>query len=319
MKKPELAKNEKERIEILESLNILDTNPEERFDRFTRLAKKIFDTPIALVSLIDQKRQWFKSSFGLAASETSKDISFCGHAILYDDIFIVNDTFEDERFRDNPLVLEDPYIRFYAGVPLFYNKDIKLGTLCIIDTKPREFTKKELEPLRDLAILAQQQIISSQLIISDELTGITNRRGFNILAQKALNISYREKKPSVLVFFDLNKFKDINDSFGHTEGDNVLKLFSKNMENTFRESDIFARIGGDEFIVLLSNINYDDANMLINRFERSFDKFNQSKQKYQITFSSGILEINLEENLSLEELTKKVDKLMYENKSMIND
>ena len=319
MKKPELPKNEKKRLEALESLNILDTTPEERFDRFTRLAKKIFDTPIALVSLIDQKRQWFKSSFGLAVLETSKDISFCGHAILNDDIFIVNDTFEDDRFKDNPLVLENPHIRFYAGVPLFYNKDIKLGTLCIIDTKPRNLTKEDLEPLLDLAILAQQEIISSQLIISDELTGITNRRGFNLLAQKALNISYREKKPSVLVFFDLDKFKDINDSFGHTEGDNVLKIFSKNMESTFRESDIFARIGGDEFIVLLSNINYHDANMLINRFKKSFDKFNKSKQEYQITFSFGILEINLEENLNLEELTKKVDKLMYENKYRINN
>lgn len=319
MKKPELSKNEEKRLEALESLYILDTTAEERFDRFTRLAKKIFDTPIALVSLIDEKRQWFKSCFGISVSETSKDISFCGHTILDDEIFIINDTFEDERFRDNPLVLEDPNIRFYAGVPLFYSKDIKLGTLCIIDTKPRSFTKEDLEPLIDLAILAQHEMISSQLVISDELTGITNRRGFNILAQKALSVSYREKRPSVLVFFDLNKFKDINDSFGHTEGDNVLKIFSKNMENTFRESDIFARLGGDEFIVLLSNINYDDANILINRFKKTFDKFNKSKQEYQITFSSGILEIDLEENLNLEELTRKVDKLMYENKSNIID
>jgi diguanylate cyclase (GGDEF)-like protein len=315
MKKPKLPRNEEERIEILESLNILDTIPEERFDRLTRLAKKIFDTPIALVSLLDQKRQWFKSCFGLPVCETSKDISFCGHTILEDGIFIINDTFEDERFRDNPLVLEAPQIRFYAGVPLFYNKNIKLGTLCIIDTKPRDFTKEDLEPLRDLAILAQQEIISSQLAISDELTGITNRRGFNILAQKALNVSYREMKPSVLVYFDLDKFKTINDTFGHTEGDNVLKIFSKNMETTFRESDIFARLGGDEFIVLLSNINYSEANKLIDRFIKKFNKYNKSKKEYQITFSAGIFEIDLDEKLSLEELTKKVDTLMYENKS----
>jgi diguanylate cyclase (GGDEF)-like protein len=315
MKKPELPQNEEKRIEILESLNILDTLHEERFDRFTRLAKKIFDTPIALVSLLDENRQWFKSCFGVPVLETSKDISFCGHAILDDEIFIINNAIEDERFRDNPLVTDAPYIRFYAGVPLFYNKEIKLGTLCIIDTKPRNFTKEDLEPLKDLAILAQREIISLQLAISDELTGITNRRGFNILAQKALTVSYRENKSSVLVFFDLNKFKAINDTFGHDEGDNVLKIFSKKMKTTFRESDVFARLGGDEFIVLLSKIDYDGANKLINRFRKKFDKFNQSKKEYQITFSAGILEIDLEKKLSLEKLIKKVDTLMYENKA----
>ena len=118
MKTPELPADERTRLEILRSLKILDTLPEERFDRLTRLARKLFDVPIALVSLVDVNRQWFKSSAGLDATETPREISFCGHAILGDDILVVSDTQLDERFHDNPLVTGGPAIRFYAGCPL---------------------------------------------------------------------------------------------------------------------------------------------------------------------------------------------------------
>jgi len=110
--------SESSRIATLRLLNILDTEPEERFDRLTRLAKRLFSVPIATVTLVDSNRQWFKSSVGLAVCETSRDISFCGHAILGDDILLVPDARDDKRFFDNPLVLGDPNIRFYAGCPL---------------------------------------------------------------------------------------------------------------------------------------------------------------------------------------------------------
>jgi GAF domain-containing protein len=131
-------------------LNILDTQPEERFDRLTRMAKRLFSVPIATVTLVDTHRQWFKSSQGLSASETSRDISLCGHTILSDEILLVPDAELDERFFDNPLVVGDPNIRFYAGCPLKVGAE-NLGTLCVIDDKPRVFGQEELRLLRDLA------------------------------------------------------------------------------------------------------------------------------------------------------------------------
>ena len=145
MKKPDTPKNEKSRLYALRSLNVLDTPTEERFERLTRLAKRMFDVPIALVTLVDENRQWFKSHVGLNMTETPRDISFCGHAILGNDIFIIPDTIKDERFSDNPLVLNKPYIRFYAGCPLRYLDGSILGTLCIIDTKPRDLNAEDLD------------------------------------------------------------------------------------------------------------------------------------------------------------------------------
>ena len=316
MKKPDIPKSEKRRLEKLNSLNILDTPAEERFDRLTRLAKKMFNVPIALVSLVDENRQWFKSCFGLPVLETHRDISFCGHTILGDDILVIEDSYKDKRFSDNPLVQDEPFIRFYAGCPLYYSEDIKLGTLCIIDTKPRKFTKEDKETLKDLALMAQQELIASQLATLDDLTLISNRRGFKTLAQKSLNICLREKIPASLVFFDINKFKNINDKFGHKEGDKVLKVFSKEMENTFRDSDVFARIGGDEFVVLLTDTSITNAEQIIDRLENKINTYNKtSNNSYDILFSFGIVDINKEEVLDLEELLHKADLLMYKNKN----
>ncbi|MGB5339994.1 MAG: GAF domain-containing protein, partial [Gammaproteobacteria bacterium] len=157
MQTPEKPADEVSRIDTLRALNILDTSPEERFDRLTRLAKRLFGVPIALVSLVDEDRQWFKSCQGLTASETPRDISFCGHAILGDDIFLVSNAALDERFHYNPLVTNEPHIRFYAGCPLTVPNGSKLGTLCIIDREPREFSEDDMELLRDLTRMAEQE------------------------------------------------------------------------------------------------------------------------------------------------------------------
>nr|WP_282452973.1 PAS domain S-box protein [Lysobacter sp. CAU 1642] len=141
---------------------MLDTPAEERFDRLTRLACALFSVPTALVSLVDARRQWFKSRQGLAAEETPRDISFCGHAILDAPVMVVNDAREDPRFADNPLVCGDPRIRFYAGAPLHFEGH-RLGTLCLIDSKPRSFDEGQLTLLRDLAILVEQQIENVEL------------------------------------------------------------------------------------------------------------------------------------------------------------
>lgn len=150
MLQPEIPAQEHDRIAELRSLLLLDSAPEERFDRITRIAKELFDVPIALISLVDSDRQWFKSCVGLGASETGRDISFCGHAILGNEVFIVENALKDYRFSDNPLVTGGPEIRFYAGAPIAMPSGNKLGTLCIISPVEREFSAEKSALLHDL-------------------------------------------------------------------------------------------------------------------------------------------------------------------------
>jgi len=152
MKISEKHKHENERLKLLESYSILDTLPEIDYDNLTAIASEICNTPISLVSLIDSKRQWFKSHHGLNISETPKDYAFCAHAIIDpNDVFIVQDTRKDERFFDNPLVTGDPNVIFYAGVPLVGANNLPIGTLCVIDHKPKLLSQTQILALKALA------------------------------------------------------------------------------------------------------------------------------------------------------------------------
>ena len=157
MKAP-LPANEAERLRMLGLYHILDTAEEAAFDDITRLGAIVCDTPICLISLIDDKRQWFKSRVGLSAAETSRDIAFCAHAILQDDVFEVEDALLDQRFAENPLVTSAPHIRFYSGAPLTVTSGIALGTLCVIDHEPRQLTTQQTEGLKIL-----RQMVVAQL------------------------------------------------------------------------------------------------------------------------------------------------------------
>lgn len=143
-----LPADELPRLAALRRLAILDTPPEERFDRVTRLAQQRFGVPVALITLIDSDRQWFKSRQGTDICETPRDVSFCAHAILHDDILVVPDACRDSRFSSNPLVTGEPFIRFYAGRPLADAEGHRLGTLCIVDTRCRSFDDADRQALR---------------------------------------------------------------------------------------------------------------------------------------------------------------------------
>ncbi len=158
MLEAELPQNENERLDLLYGLNILDTPVEERFDRITRLVCNILDVPIAAISLVDEHRQWFKSIQGLKATETERRVAFCAHAILDEGLMLVSDATKDVRFLDNPLVTGDPNIRFYAGQPLSLVPNMRLGTLCAIDSKTRELTKREADIMRDLGRMVESEL-----------------------------------------------------------------------------------------------------------------------------------------------------------------
>ena len=175
---PILSKDDAARVSALQKYAILDSEPEQAFDDLTLLASYVCKTPIALISLIDEDRQWFKSKVGISATETSRDIAFCSTAIQQPDVLVVPDTLQDERFRTNPLVVSEPNIRFYAGAPLINEDGYALGTLCVVDRTPRN-----LAPEQEAALKALSRLVLMQLEFRRNL----------ILLKEALNDRTREE------------------------------------------------------------------------------------------------------------------------------
>lgn len=175
MPTPMPMKDEGARIAALQKYGILDTEPEQAFDDLVLLASFICKTPIALISLVDENRQWFKSRVGLSVSETPREIAFCSVAIQQPDVFIVPDTLNDERFRNHALVTSEPYIRFYAGAPLINEEGYALGTICVIDRTPREFGPSQQAALKALSrlVLAQLEFRRNLMLLKEALTDRT--------------------------------------------------------------------------------------------------------------------------------------------------
>jgi GGDEF domain-containing protein len=255
MQPPSIPPNERERLRALRFYEILDTQPEASYDDFVHLAAQIMGTPMAMVSLVDEARQWFKARLGIEASEAPREHSFCGHAILGRDALVVPDARKDDRFHDNPLVSGDPNIRFYAGCPLVDNGGNALGALCVIDSKPRHASAEQVEALSKLARMVtvglelRRALRRMKSMASlDPLTSIDNRARFvAVLDRIAL-----EGTPFSLLYIDLDGFKAVNDIFGHQRGDEALRAVAASLETSVREGiDEVARLGGDEFAVLL--------------------------------------------------------------------
>lgn len=241
MQVPMTPVDEEARLQALLSLSILDTLPEERYDRITRVAQKLFDTPIVLVSLIDSDRQWFKSRQGLEASQTPRSVSFCGHAILQDDILYIPDATNDARFVDNPLVTGPPNIRFYAGAPLEVKDGCRVGTLCIIDQEPREFSKLELQVLRDLADMVEDELRSLRL--SDAVSAIHKHDNylqaiFNNVLYGIVTLSQhgliQSINPTAMQMFAWKQSDAINSDF-HSR---FIEPFGSMIEELIRQSGI---------------------------------------------------------------------------------
>lgn len=215
MKTPNKPINELERLKVLHSYRVLDTPTESAFDDLTLLASQICGTPIALVSLIDESRQWFKSHKGLDATETHRDISFCGHAILESDTFIIEDALKDERFSDNPLVIDSPLIRFYAGAQLTSPDGYNIGTLCVIDHQPKKLTSEQIEALNALArkVVSElelrkalenvkkekEQLVATQKIVTEQQAKLVAASKFSALGEMAGGIAHEINNPLAII------------------------------------------------------------------------------------------------------------------------
>lgn len=315
MQKPARPSNEGARIALLRSLNILDTPPDARFDRLTRLAKRLFDVPISTVSLVDSDRQWFKSCIGLSVDETPRDMSFCGHTILGDDLFVVEDAQADPRFFDSPLVTGDLGLRFYAGCPLLLQGGVRVGAFCIVDTKPRQLDASERDLLRDLGRIAERELEVLQLAVTDDLTGLSNRRGFEALGRRVLQLCKRGRTRASVLFFDLNGFKQINDGYGHAEGDRAIIGFANVLRESLRETDALARLGGDEFVALVVDAQDGAEAQIIERVRVGIARYNATGGRgYDLKFSVGYASFDAKKEASIADLVDMADHAMYANK-----
>lgn len=314
MQPPQQPDDEEQRLDALRALALVDTPPEERFDAVTRIARRLFDVPIALVTLIESQRQWFKSAQGLDIAETPRRDAFCGHTILSDTPLVVPDTRDDERFADNPLVTGKPWIRFYAGAPLVVNGH-RLGSLCLLDHRPRSFSGEDQASIEDLAAIVAREMASAEMATVDQLTGLANRRGFIELARQGLQIAEREGLPMSLVFLDIDGLKAINDTHGHAAGDDAIRGVAQAMLKTFRAADIVGRLAGDEFVVLLHNTTAEQAPRSIQRLRDNLEPSHQDNRALaRIVFSSGAVSYNPARHPDVESLIEEADSRMYQAK-----
>lgn len=249
--------DEEQRLRDLLRHGVLDTPADPHLDRIVELASTVLDMPIALVSLVDRDRQWFLARHGLDATETPREMAFCAHAIVGDGVLMVPDARADERFATNPLVLEEPRIRFYAGAPLRSPEGHNLGTLCVIDQQPRRLEGAQLDQLQTMADLVMRELELRRISSLCPVTGLVNRSSFFRLGEQELQQARRDGRPLALLNFDIDDFRQINNRWGHEAGDRVLLDICRLAEQRLRPQDLFGRIGDEEFAVLLPDC--DDA------------------------------------------------------------
>jgi diguanylate cyclase (GGDEF)-like protein len=276
-----IPKNEQQRLAALDELGILYTPLEDRFDKITRTLCRIFHIPIAYVSLIDKDTQWLKSTQGFELINTNRSSSICSHTLLVDEYIICEDLSKDERFKDNIFVTSDFKLRFYAGFAL-KSRGLNIGTLCIADDKPRTFNNEDIATMRDLTSWAQTEInltqlseIQIQLITEldqaqkdakiDDLTGLWNQGAIKEVLQRAHHRHLITQQPYSLMMVDIDNFKQVNDTYGHPFGDQVITAIADELKQSIRPSDTIGRYGGDEFLIILENCNYQRAKELSQR------------------------------------------------------
>lgn len=302
-------RDEESRLVELKSLGLLDSPAEERFDRFTRLAKRAFNVPYVSLSLVDESREWLKSRQGYNVNEIPIKDSFAAQTVEEQELLVVQDAPNDDRFKTLSM---ETGIKFYAGFPIKTHRGHTIGTLNIADTTARDFSEEDRNCLTDLAGMVEEEIGVQSIANIDDLTSLFNRRGFIGVGEHAIAICKRMRRPATVMFFDLDGFKQVNDNFGHAEGDRVLKNIGTLLRSVFRNSDVVARMGGDEFCVLLTGTDTDHVERPLLNLANSIQVQNRSTP-YEIGYSVGVVEYE-ERHDNIGNLMEEADSLMYEQK-----
>jgi diguanylate cyclase (GGDEF)-like protein len=260
------------RQRALERLEILDTPSEKPFEEITKLVSMTLNVPICAVSLIDDDRQWFKSSQGLGVDQTCRSMAFCDHAIRADAPFIIEDATSDPRFSNNPLVTGEPHIRAYAGVPLRMPDGYLIGTLCMIDQKARVFSQAEIDVLANFARLVVGEIELRKTASVDPLTKLASRQAWHKATAREIAQADRDGSPAALLLLDVDHFKLVNDTYGHAAGDAVLRSIASAIRQMLRQSDIVGRVGGEEFAVTLPHTDAEKASKIAEKIRATVER-----------------------------------------------
>ena len=263
--------DEEARLAALRRYEIREPSETKPFQRIVDLVQQVIGVPMAAVSLIDADRQLFKASRGLAITETPRAEAFCNHTIAHKEAFAVSDARLDPRFADNPMVTGSPHIRSYLGVPLTTPDGYNVGSLCAIDDEPRQFNRAQGEIMKKLAEIVVEQFELQQIARQDSLTGALTRRGFFAEVEKEFRRAGRYDRPSTLVAIDVDHFRAINDRYGHSAGDAVLVSIANACMANMRRSDIFGRLGGEEFALLLPETDAEEARDAAERIRRMIE------------------------------------------------
>ena len=302
------------RLYALERLNILDTPPETPFENIVQLVQQVLHVPICGVSLVDRDRQWFKAQLGMGLCETSRDVAFCAQAIRTDKPFCISDTHSDLRFAQNPLVTGAPFIRSYAGIPLCTPDGYRVGSLCAIDTVPRVFADAELKLLANFARLVESEMQLRQIALTDHLTGALSRRAWTERAQTEVARARRYGRPLALAILDIDKFKRINDVYGHPAGDIVIRHIAEICTVALRQSDLFGRFGGEEFVLMMPETGCDEALAAVERIRSVFaNNPTDLGTPVSCTVSIGVSQL-LPQEPGLDALLDRADKALYQAK-----
>lgn len=282
-----LSLDEALRQDALERQQITDTPRDEAFDRIVRIACTALEAPMGAITFIESERQWIKSELGLGLGETSRDISFCTHALLGDAVMVVEDAARDPRFCANPLVTERG-VRFYAGAPLITPEGYRLGTLCVIDHVPRKIGARDRDLLRDMAAIVVGEMELRRRAGTDPLTGLYTRRFFQEVAGRELIRARREGKPLSAAFIHPDRFQGIVESQGQAAGDAVLRAMGPAAAQVLRDTDLVGRWAGEMLVLLLPGTDLKHAAPVLDRLRKSIAGLILPElQGQQITVSIG--------------------------------